>query len=520
MPNLAARRIRDPRFLCVFPPLQYTTDELIRPDGTLGPAYLDAALTAAGFESDLLDMSIGRPDRDRLEDTFYRTTPLPEVSEDMVRVGLSPERILEEVRDYDVIAVTSIFTQQTSRCFEIAQLIKSRYPDKLMLAGGVNARSLKDHFFDHGYDVVCLSEGEKPLVDFARFLHTGDPALDEISAISFRHDGRTVVQPTRFLTEDLDEYPMPSWHKLPNEQYWEINRLWGGKTGWLEGENPRYAAIFTSRGCPFRCSYCHISKERDGEAGGIGGLRLHSVERVDRELETLKGLGVDLIYINDDSFLAKKHRVLQVLERVRKYDFLVADVNGVNIAHLFRRRGERLDVDVELLEALHDAGFRRFGLPFESGTQRLVDQYSTSKWRMDQHDVFTLIRTMSRMGFTITGNFMIGYPDETPDELTQTFLLARRAMDAGLTGCGFFMVQPFPGTVLFDQALASGQLPANWHWDGLGWSKQSPFQKLLIDPDLLKYCWSLVFRLLNRDERNVEWMQQMNEARDVYTAGT
>ncbi|MFL6128913.1 MAG: cobalamin-dependent protein, partial [Mycobacteriales bacterium] len=165
-----ARRIPNPRFLCLYAPLQYTPEEVIRPDSSLGLPYLYAALAAAGFEVSLLDTSIGRPDRDRLADTFYRRTPLPEISPDHFRIGMTPERILEEVEDFDVVAVSSIFTQQTSRCLEIGRLVKQAYPDKILIAGGVNARSLKSVFFDHGYDVVFVSESEKPLVAFASFL--------------------------------------------------------------------------------------------------------------------------------------------------------------------------------------------------------------------------------------------------------------------------------------------------------------------------------------------------------------
>lgn len=504
------RRIRDPRFLCLYAPLQYTPDEVIRPDSSLGLPYLHAAVAAAGFETSILDTSIGRPGKDKLVDTFYRKTPIPEISDDMFRLGMTPERIVEEVRDWDVICVSSIFTQQTARCFEVSQLIKAAYPEKILVAGGVNARSLRGPFFNHGYDVIFLSEGEKPLVAFAHFLHSGSPSLGEIPGISFPVGDKTVSTPTTFLTKDLDEYPMPSWEALPNEQYWEISEPWGGRRRWLEDRRPRYASILTSRGCPFRCSYCHISKERGGEAGDIGGLRFHSVERVEHELEKLKSLGVDLIYINDDSFLAKKHRVQEVLQRLRKYNFLLADVNGVNIVHLFRNEDRRLVVDVELLEQLYGAGFRRIGLPFESGSQRLLDKYSTSKWNMDHCNVFDLIRVMDRMGFTTNGNFMVGYPDETIEELTQTYHLAKRAMDAGLHGCGFFMVQPFPGTVLFDEGIASGQLPRDWHWNDMGWSKlknPTPYRNLLIDPQLLNYSRNLAFGLLNPGMPTGEWVK-------------
>lgn len=512
--NVLERRIANPRFLCLYAPLQYTPEEVIRPDSSMGLPYLHGALAAAGFEVSLLDASIGRPERDELADTFYRRTPLPQISPDHFRIGMTHERLLEEIRDYDVIAVSSIFTQQTSRCFEVSRLVKEHFPEKIMIAGGVNARSLREHFFDNGYDAVFITESEKPIVAFANYLRSGKPSLDGVPGMSFRVGGRTVTNPSLPAPDNLDEYAMPSWQVLPNQRYWEISEPWGGKQGWLEDIKPRYASILTSRGCPYRCDYCHISKEKGEEAGEIGRLRFHSLERVWRELDLLKGMGVELIYINDDSFLAKKNRVRDILGLMRNYDFLLADVNGVNIIHLYRREGERLVIDMELLENLYEAGFRRIGLPFESGSQRILDRYSTSKWKIDKVDVFELVRVMSDMGFTINGNFMVGYPDETLDELSKTYMLARRAMDSGLTGCGFFVVQPFPGTVLYDEAIAAGQLDEDYTWDNMGWSKiksPSPYKSLKIDPYLLNYSRNLVFALLNKDRRTDEWLKAFSD---------
>lgn len=510
------RRIREPQILCLYATLQYYPDEVCRPDSSLGLPYVHAALQGAGFDVALLDASIGRPGHDDLADTFYRRVPLPEIGPEMFRIGMTPERILEEIEPFDVIAISSIFTQQTARCIEIAQLVKSVYPEKVMVAGGVNARSLKSYFFDHGFDVVFNSEGEKSLVLFAQYLRSGSPSLSSVPGISFRRDGKIVTTPAGPPTVDLDEYHSPSWDALPNEQYWDISEPWGGRDGWLDDQKPRFASILTSRGCPYRCTYCHISKEVGGDAGDIGRLRFHSVARVERELDTLKDLGVELIYINDDSLLAWKHRVHKVLDLLQRYNFLLADINGVNIRHLFKRAeaSDRLVVDIELLEHLYAAGFRRIGLPFESGSQRLLDKYSTAKWRIDKCDVMELIRIMSDMGFTTNANFMVGYPDETLDELSQTYMLARRAMDAGLDGCGFFMVQPFPGTALYDEAVANGQLDPCTRPDNMGWSKSqspSPFRGLKIDPQVLHYSRNLAFALLNSDRRSRAWLEKSTE---------
>lgn len=504
--SLARRHVPNPRFLLAFPPQQFAPGELVRPDGTMALPYLAAALERAGYEADILDMSVGTG-ADRLEDTFYRHEPL---STGLLRIGMTDERILAEVARYDVIGVTSIFTQQTSRCLALARLIKGAFPEKILLAGGGNARALKEHFLEHGYDAVFLSESEHAIVELAHFLHRGNPDLAAVSGVAMRRGGEIVRTAVTAVARDLDEYPIPAWEKLPNERYWKIGRIWGGRDGWIEREaQPAYAAVFTSRGCPFRCSYCHISKERGGEAGDIGSLRVHSLERVEREFDKLDSLGVCYVFINDDSFLAKKKRVLAILAMLSRRRFRLADVNGVNLLHLFRRRRGTLVVDEALLAALHAAGFRKISLPFESGTQRLIDKYSSSKWRLAECDVFDLVRKLGAAGITADANFMIGYPDETPAELENTFELARRVMQAGLSGCQFFMVQPFPGSRLFDETLANGMLPRTWHWDELGWSKGSPFEGLLIDKDDLKRAWQSKWRELNPPTRVGEWSEQL-----------
>ncbi|HYD47091.1 MAG TPA: radical SAM protein, partial [Terriglobales bacterium] len=337
--------------------------------------------------------------------------------------------------------------------------------------------------------------------------------LGDIPGVSFLDGDRVVTTAPPALTMNLDEYPMPSWHKLPMAKHWEISRIWGGKTGWMDDvAHPRWASIFTSRGCPFRCAYCHVSLERGGEAGDIATLRLHSLERLEQELIELRELGVEYVYVNDDSFLAKRERVRRVLRLLERYRFRLADVNGVNIVHLFRRQGSRLVVDEDLLERLYAGGFRKLSLPFESGSQRLLDKYSTGKWNIAECNFETLIAKMVRIGIVLDGNFMIGYPDESLEELTETFLLARRVMDAGAIAVSFFMVQPFPGSRLYEEAIANNQLRPDWSWDDLGWSKGSPFARPLISNETLSYCWSLVWKLLNSQPRVEEMQSQMPDA--------
>jgi radical SAM superfamily enzyme YgiQ (UPF0313 family) len=294
-------RFSAPRFLLLYPPLQFAPGEVAKPDGSLSLAYVAGALRRAGYEVRILDCAVGA-NHQPLEQTFFNVIP---ARNGLRRVGLAMDRILEIAASYDVIGLSSIFTPQTSPCLQVAEAIREALPDKLILAGGVNARSLRKRFFASGVDLIALSEAEDTVVQIARALE-GHGRISEIPGIAFLAEtgaGEVVNRPGAVLAS-LDELPVPAWDLLPLDQYWKISRPHGGN--FKPDETVRYASLQTSRGCPFHCTYCHISKEqKDGEGGYIGALRLKSVDRVVHELTTLKDLGAQQIFIEDDSLLAK-----------------------------------------------------------------------------------------------------------------------------------------------------------------------------------------------------------------------
>ena len=64
------------------------------------------------------------------------------------------------------------------------------------------------------------------------------------------------------------------------------------------------------------------------------------------------------MYINDDSLLAKKKRAYEIFDKLRSFDFRLADINGINIVHFFKKHKGKLIVDEELLYMFYEAGFR------------------------------------------------------------------------------------------------------------------------------------------------------------------
>src|SRR5712691_1208960 len=117
-------RIRDPKFLLLYSPLQFGLREVAKPDGSLSLAYVAGALRRAGFEVEILDCSVGGKD-DSLETTFFRVETLPS---GLVRFGMAPEAILEKAAKFDVVGVSSIFTPQSTMVLDLIRLIKTELP--------------------------------------------------------------------------------------------------------------------------------------------------------------------------------------------------------------------------------------------------------------------------------------------------------------------------------------------------------------------------------------------------------
>ena len=315
----------------------------------------------------------------------------------------------------------------------------------------------------------------------------------------FRHDGKMVLNPMQDLIYNLDELPMPAWDLLPLDRYWDISRPHGGD--FPPGQRLQYASLMTSRGCPFSCTYCHISQETEGSvSGNMGKLRLKSVGRILDEIDTLKDLGVEYVFVEDDSLLAKKKRIIEIFRGLRSRGLKLIDVNGVNLCHLLKNAGGgRLVVDHGILEAMADCGFEMLSLPFESGTQRLIDKYASSKWQLAKTDTIALIHAAKALGIKVLGNYTIGYPDETFAELSETIMMAKRHMDAGLDVASFFIIVPFPGTTLFDMTLREGYLPPDWTPDQMKWTS-TILVNTWVSSETLDAVREIAWKLLNRPD--------------------
>jgi anaerobic magnesium-protoporphyrin IX monomethyl ester cyclase len=259
----------------------------------------------------------------------------------------------------------------------------------------------------------------------------------------------------------------------------------------------------TSRGCPFQCAFCHIASETEGSlSGNTRRLRQKSLERVMREMDTLKGLGVKHVFFEDDSLLAKRQRALSIFRSLKGFGLELSGVNGVNLAHLNRAagKGNTLVVDEELFETIAEAGMKKLTFPFESGSQRLIDQFATKKLDLTRHNLSLLIRKAKSLGMEITGNYMVGYPGETYADIKATMALAKKHREEdGMDNANLAIITPFPGTPFYEMVVANDWFLPNVELADLDW--MYPSIKTDIPPRFLVSIITKGWKALNDPKR-------------------
>jgi len=229
----------EPKFLLMYGPQIFDKRfGAIKPEGSLGLIYLASSLRNKDFEVSVLDASVGN-DSYTLEETFFNEKIQPN---GLVRIGMNIKDILSEVVDYDVIGISSIFTAQTRMAEEVVAEIRREYPDKIIILGGVNAKSQMPLFFNAGADLICLSEAEETIVEIGELLRKGERDFSKINGVAGKEG---FVNPRLKIIQNLDELPIPAWDMLPLEKYWKIARPHGGG---LKDGNVAYASVMFSRG--------------------------------------------------------------------------------------------------------------------------------------------------------------------------------------------------------------------------------------------------------------------------------
>lgn len=351
-------------------------------------------------------------------------------------------RLREVLRDFQPEVVGfSALTAESVSMYQLATIAREAAPDALILAGGAHPSAEPDETARNpAIDVAVVGEGEDTLREILRRRASGSPWRDVRGIVFCDSEGvlhRTLPRPH---IEDLDSLPFPAWDLTDIDAYATRRGMS------LVGER-RYMPLTTSRGCPYRCTYCH----------GINGKRFrsHSPEYVLRMIDELRSrYDVHGFDITDDIFNFDAERMMAIC------DGLIERGPGIGFTCPNGIRADRMTV--EQVDRMARAGCEYVAIAIETVSRRLQKQIKKNL-RLDR--VQPIIDAFTARNVLTSGFFMLGFPTETEQELRATIDFA---IDSNLHAAIFFVVTPFADTEMYnDVAEAFGEAATELTGTGL-----------------------------------------------------
>lgn len=332
----------------------------------------------------------------------------------------------------DIIGLTA-FSVERKQAHELVRVAKELFPHVPVIMGGPYVTGEWETVIaDRNVDYAVIGEGETTLLNLLKNIEEG-VKYPELKGIAYReNDDIRFLGFPEFIT-DLDTIPMSAWEAIDLEFYFNNKKKRASMNP--HPKSSRSIPFFTTRGCPYHCTYCHnVFGKR---------IRKRSVEHVMDELIYLKrNHNIKEIDIIDDIFNLDKERVHRICDRMieEKLNLGIAFPNGL-----------RTDImDEELVDKLVAAGAYRFIYAIESGSPRIQ---KLVKKNLNLKKARHIVNYTASKNVSVGGFFMLGFLEETEEEMRMTIDFAVKSK---MVTASFFILQPFPNTEIYNQAIELG----------------------------------------------------------------
>ena len=420
------------------------------------------------------------------------------------------DRARADNRPYDVVGISAP-TVLIENAWHTARDAKTR--GAITLLGGPHLTLQPDESMQKPeVDLVVRGEGEDAIVEIMRVLEqstvngqrstvVGEARFRSILGLSWRDTaGRVMHNLDRPLRLDLDNIPLPAYHLFKIERYTNLQPL-------TDGLDPRARAytIVTSRGCPYKCTYC--SKPITGDT-----WRARSVANVLKEWRMLvKDFRATEIGMTDDIWNLD-------LKRAKELCRALID-EGLNTVPWVTIHGMKVNhTDLELFQLMKQAGCKRVGFGVESGDEYILKRVVRKSQTLEQ--VRAAFKNAKAAGLQTMGFFIYGMPGETKETMEMTTQFALE-LDPDLAN--FMIAAPFPGTELWKLVEKEGILFSHTWDDYAIHSDKAHFQVGNLTAEMVERKWHEAYRrfyfrpsrLMRRLVMRDTWMNAPQRARDA-----
>ena len=332
------------------------------------------------------------------------------------------EEVLNELSP-KVVGLGCLTGTSIDDAIHVSKAIKKSHPRTKVAWGGIHTSLYPDSVLREDFvDFVVVGDGEAAFTGIIDKIIKDNVSLESIDNLGYKEDGQLKYNKIAFT--DMENLPQPAWHLIEVEKY--IRSKFYARM---------VLTINTSRGCPYKCSFCCVPKVHQGKWRSV------SAEKIIENLKFLKErYGIDGFQVDDDEFDIDRNRVMKLCQLLRS--------NNLNLKWSHFSRINIVNEDV-LREEVR-CGLRLIEFGVESGSPRMLEFLNKGQ------TVEQIIRAYSickRLHIKTSALFMVGLPTEEARDLEETVKLIKR-LNPHLTICTIF--KPYPGTVFFDYCIDRG----------------------------------------------------------------
>lgn len=392
----------------------------------LSVASLAGSLAVAGLEVEVID-AVG--EGVALKQDGYHPSVLVN--------GLSPRETAARVdANALLVGVSCMFSTDWPVVRDIIAEVAKRLPGVPIVCGGEHATAAPEHALRTApaLTACALGEGEATMVEVAEAILAGK-SLVTVPGLVVRTDAGPVRTGARSRLRDLDAIPLPRWDLTPIETYLAGGYSFGVDRG-------RTMPIVATRGCPYQCTFCSSPKMWTTRYATRAPAKV-----VDEIEGYVRRYGAENIDFYDLTAIVRKDWIVAFCEelRRRRLDVTWQLPSGT--------RSEAIDGDIARL--LYASGCRNVSYAPESGSRRTLRAIK-KKVRLDQMEIS--MRAAVEAGLNVKANMIVGFPDETHEDLLQTLGFVARMAVLGVHDVSVWTFSPYPGSELFDRLTREGAI--------------------------------------------------------------
>lgn len=352
--------------------------------------------------------------------------------------------VVSDILNYhpDIIAFSTM-TAGINFALNYAKKLKGK-TDAFVLMGGPHPTFYPEIINEECLDAICIGEGEYAVLELANCFDKGED-FRNIKNLWLKKDGKLYKNDLREL---IDTNTLPMYDReIYYDKYHELRDAPTKK-------------FFIIRGCPFNCTYCfnHALKKIYKGKGNI--VRFSDIDKIITEMkDVIKKYGAKWVQFNGDTININKEWFMELLDNYKK---------NIDMPFLCNVRIER--VDEEMVKKMKEAKCDRVDFGVEHGDEEI--RKNILKRNMTNQQIINGGKLFNKYGIRVQTANIVGVPHETVASAMKTVKLNRQ-IKPELARC--FVLQPYPGTEIYDYAMEHGFLDHNYAFSKLGTGFQIGF---------------------------------------------